>query len=191
VTELERAAEAWIADHPTSRHLTRTRDWVLKLSPTAGEAIRLAALTHDVERRVPGGPSFEESRGGEDAEYLRAHSERSARMVDEWLEARNAPAHLRERVSALVRAHETGGWPEADLLQAADSLSFLEVNRPRVIGWVTEGRCSVQEARAKLDRMRSRITLPAAQEIANSLHQGAADALEAAFPSADRPPTRG
>lgn len=186
MTELERAAEQWIADHPTARHLIRTRDWVLILDPEADEAVRLAALTHDVERRVPGGPSFDESRGGEDPGYVRAHSERSARMVDEWLQAKNAQAELRDRVDALVRAHETGGWPEADLLQAADSLSFLEVNRDRVIAWVIEGRCDVQEARAKLDRMRDRISLPTAQRIGDSLHEGAAAALEAAFPSAER-----
>jgi hypothetical protein len=29
-------------------------------------------------------------------------------------------------LKALVRAHEDGGWPEVDLIQAADSLSFLE-----------------------------------------------------------------
>jgi hypothetical protein len=153
------------------------------LDPAADEAVRIAALTHDVERRVPGGPSFDESRGGEDVEYLRAHAERSAQMVDEWLRARGAPAELRGRVEALVRLHEFGGFPDADLLQAADSLSFLEVSSHRVIAWVSEGRCSAGEAQAKLDRMRDRISLASARLTAESLHARATVALENAVSS--------
>ena len=41
-----------------------------------------------------------------------------------------------EGVERLIRVHEDGGWPEADLLQAADSLSFLETMVPLVVGWV-------------------------------------------------------
>ena len=187
MTELEAAAEAWIADHRAARHLRRTRDWAVELDPAAGQDVRLAALTHDVERHVPGGPRLDaRNRQWDDAEYLREHSERSARFVDEWLAARGASAELRERVGALVRAHETGGWPEADVVQAADSLSFLEVQGHRVIAWVHEGRCDVEKSRAKLEWMRDRIALARARPLAEPLFERAAAALDQAFPGAAR-----
>jgi len=180
---LEAAAEDWIADHPAARHLERTRDWVLKLDPTADEAMRIAALTHDVERRVPGGPTLDaRTREWDDPEYLRQHADRSAAIVDEWLERQGAARELRDRVRSLVRAHETGGSPEADVVQAADSLSFLENNAARVIAWVNEGRCDRAKARRKLDWMRDRISISGAKETADRLHELAVTALESAHP---------
>ena len=38
-----------------------------------------------------------------------------------------------------MRVHEEGGWREADVLQAADSLSFLETMVPLVLGWSERG----------------------------------------------------
>ena len=176
---LERAAEAWIADYFNARHLLRTRDWVVELDRSAGEELRIAALTHDIERRVPGGPRLDPSRQAwDDPEYLRAHSERSATMVDDWLAKQDAPEPLRARVAELIRVHETGGATPAGVrLQAADSLSFLEVNAGRAIAWVQEGRCSLDQARAKLDWMLWRIRVPWARALAEPLHERAVDAL--------------
>ena len=39
-------------------------------------------------------------------------------------------------MEALVRVHEEGGWPEANVVQAADSLSFLETMVGLVAGWI-------------------------------------------------------
>ena len=167
--------------NPAARHLKRTRDWVLKLDPTADEAMRIAALTHDVERRVPGGPTLDaQTRDWDDPEYLCLHSERSAAIVDEWLEQQGGTRELRERVCSLVRAHEIGGSPDADVVQAADSLSFLENNADRVIAWVDEGRCDREKARQKLDWMRDRISITGAINTAARLHEKAVTALESA-----------
>jgi hypothetical protein len=175
---LESAAGAWIADYFNARHLVRTRDWVLELEPSAPEALRIAALTHDIERREPGGPRLDPRRQEwDDPDYLRAHSERSAGIVDGWLAGRGADAALRERVAALIRNHETGGPDGADTLQAADSLSFLEVNAARALAWIEEGRCTPAQARAKLDWMLERIRVPRARELADPLHRRAADAI--------------
>ncbi len=51
-------------------------------------------------------------------------------MVAAWLAEQGAPADVAARAEALVRVHEEGGDPEADVLQAADSLSFLETMVP-------------------------------------------------------------
>jgi hypothetical protein len=177
VTATERAAEAWIAGYFNARHLLRTRDWLVRLDPDASEAARVAALTHDIERRVPGGPRLDpRTRAWDDASYLRAHSERSARIVGEWL----GDNPLRAAVERLIERHETGGDPESDLLQAADSLSFLEVNAGRARAWVDEGRCDAGQAQAKLDWMRDRIRVAAAREEARRLHRRASQALAAA-----------
>jgi len=178
VSVLERSAEAWIADYFNARHLVRTRDWVVALAPSASAELRIAALTHDIERRVPGGPRLDpRTQAWDDAGYLRAHSERSAALVSAWLAEQDAPRAMQEAVAALIERHETGGDPPADLLQAADSLSFLEVNAGRARAWVQEGRCDLAQAQAKLDWMLGRIRVAAAEDAARALHRRAAAAL--------------
>jgi hypothetical protein len=180
-TPLEREAEVWIAGYFNARHLLRTRDWVLVIDPAAAEDLRLAALTHDIERRVPGGPRLDPRvQRWDDPRYLLAHSARSARAVTAWLEERGGGADLRRSVERLILHHEIGGYPAADLLQAADSLSFLEVNAGRARDWVAEGRCNQAQAQAKLDWMRDRITPPAALALAAPLHASASATLAGA-----------
>ena len=153
--------------HPHARHLLRTLEWLLELEPHAGEALRIAAVTHDAERAFPpaeAGPS------GLDAPiapvYERWHQDRSARIVGEWLLAHGADSELALEVVSLVAAHEDGGSPEAALLQAADSLSFLEVQVEVFAGLVARGEMSAAAAEAKLRPMYVRITLPEARELA-------------------------
>jgi uncharacterized protein DUF4202 len=177
-TALEAAAQGWIEDYFNARHLVRTRDWLVALDPRASEALRIAALTHDIERRVPGGPRLDpRTQAWDDAEYLRAHAERSAGMVRAWLAEQGAPAATVDLVGALVARHETGGGAAGDLLQAADSLSFLEVNAGRALAWVETGRCDAEQAQAKVDWMRDRVGVPAARPAAGALHRIATAAL--------------
>ena len=174
MSDLEQAAEAWIAGYFNERHLLRTRDWLLRLEPEAGDAARVAALTHDIERRVPGGPRLDPRvQAWDDAGYLREHSERSARLVGEWL----GDVPVRPEVMRLIERHEIGGDPASDLLQAADSLSFLEVNAGRARAWIETGRCDADQAQAKLDWMLERIGVPAALAPARELHAAATAAL--------------
>src|SRR3712207_9517216 len=64
---------------------------------------------------------------------------------------------LVEEVDRLVRNHEVGGWPEADLVQAADSISFLETMVGLVAGWVQSGRAPRERAAGKLRNSLERI----------------------------------
>jgi hypothetical protein len=181
---LERTTLEWIGSYWNSEHLVRTRDWVLELDPRASRALRLAALTHDIERNFPGGPAPDPG----NREYSRAHAERSARIVGEWLRSAGAADELVSAVARLVAAHEVGGWPEADLLQAADSLSFLEVNATRPAAWVRDGRCDAAEARARLRHMFDRIRPEPARAAARPLLERAERDLEAALsPAVARP----
>jgi hypothetical protein len=181
VSSLERRAETWIGPYWNARHLVRARDFAVALDPDASDAVRIAALTHDIERHFPGGPQFDPATmAPDDKAYNREHPERSARIVGDWLVGEGADDALVAEVRELVRLHEWGGTPAADLLQAADSLSFFDVNRGLTAGWVRDGRASVAQARAKLDWMLDRIRLERARDLALPLYARAVDDLEAA-----------
>ena len=174
---LERAAREWIAPYWNATHLERTHDWLLELDPHAGPALRLAALTHDIERHFPGGPAPDPLDPG----YPRRHAERSAQIVRDWLEGQGAPEELVAEVAGLVAVHEVGGTPEADLLQAADSLAFLEVNATRPAAWVRAGVCDRSGARARLREMYDRIGVRAARAPGAALLEDAEQRLEDAL----------
>jgi Domain of unknown function (DUF4202) len=133
-------ARAWVEQvHPHARHLLRTEDWLLELDPHAGAALRLAAVLHDIERAFPDPSSpWESWRDWDLPEYNRWHQDRCADIAAAWLREQGAPEALTREVERLVRVHEQGGWREADLLQAADSLSFLETMVPLVQRWPRE-----------------------------------------------------
>ena len=172
----------WIEPYWNAEHLRRTRDWLLELDPGASEALLLAALTHDMERHFPEGSPVQNlavpPEG--DLEYRRLHSERSAAIVGDWLAGEEAPAELVHDVRRLIVAHETGGAPDEDIVQAADSLSFLEVNAPVVVRWFTTGRCGRDRSKAQLRWILERIRVPRARELAQPLYEEAVAVVDRA-----------
>jgi hypothetical protein len=191
MSEILRAARVWVVDagHPHARHLLRTEDWALELEPEAGESLRLAAVLHDIERAFPDpDASWDSARDWDSPAYNRWHQDRSARIATEWLRERGAPPALVAEVERLILVHEVGGWPEADVLQAADSLSFLETLAPLVVGWIESGRSTRERAAAKvqssLDRMSPRLTR--ARELAEPMLRDALAAVAAARAEAPR-----
>jgi hypothetical protein len=162
--ELERRAEALVGAERNGPHLLRTRDWVVELDTDASEALRLAALLHDVDRLAGDVPLADQVAAWDDPAAVVEHAARSARFAGEWLRAERAPEPLVEDVEALIRLHEVGGSSPADILQAADSLSFLEVNP--AARWVREGLAREDEAARKLRAMHDRIRVEAAKEAA-------------------------
>jgi hypothetical protein len=159
---------AWVRERsPQAEHLERTLAWTVKLEPAASEEVRIAALSHDMERAYPtGSPRWEANRGWQDPLYDTAHTERSARIVGDFLRDRGLLEPNVREVVRLILAHEVGGWYEADVVQAADSLSFLETMGRPVARWVSEGRASAVQARARIDHAVTRIRLVSAQGIA-------------------------
>src|SRR5438105_8418966 len=159
--EREQAALAWVRPYRLSDHLVRTRDWVLELEPEASEALVLAALTHDIERHFPGGPQFDPSvQSPDDFEYRWQHSMRSAQFVHEWLYRHGGTDELVLEIETLILLHELGGDHHTNILQAADSLSFLETNVDLVAGWAREGRCTREQAKNQHRWRFERIRLP-------------------------------
>jgi len=175
--ELLERARQWVASYWNARHLYRTLDWLFVLEPSAGLALRIAALTHDMERHYPGpdAPVMDARFGIPNRAYEQAHQERSARIVAAWLTEQGADPALVEAVRQLVAAHEWGGWPEADLLQAADSLSFLEVNAERFIrlGLTGERGYTPERVAQHFRYMADRIRSARARSLAQPLLQRA------------------
>ena len=68
--------------------------------------------------------------------------------------------------------HEDGGWPDANILQAADSLSFLEAQCEVFAGFVEVGQITSAEAVTKFQWMHDRIRIPQAQVYAGPLLEG-------------------
>jgi kynurenine formamidase len=177
-------ARSWVAEnHPHARHLERTEAWLLELEPAASEALRIAAVTHDIERAFPDPDArWDSARDWDDPDYNRWHQDRCADIIAGWLNEQRATEELAREIEALVRAHEDGGWPEADLVQAADSLSFLETMVPLLVSWVEDGRAPVDRAEGKLRLSASRISsdLPRARELAEPMLAPALSRLRAA-----------
>ena len=167
-------ARRWVVEnYPYNRdHLLRALEWLDRLAPGAPEAVRLAALTHDMERAFPG-PDSPVMKSLADPVYERLHSERSARIVSEWLASHGADEQLTRDVAALIIAHEVGGTREADLVQAADRLSVLETNVDRFLGFVESGRFSIDDVRTKFEHSYHRIRVPDANAFARPLYEDA------------------
>ena len=158
-TEVEQKAVAWIGPYDQAWHLVRARDWLVHIDPGASLEMRLAAVTHDIERMFPGGPSIDKATcRWDDPDYLYAHASRSADVVEKWLAEQGSVGREVDvaEVRRLITLHEFGGLDGADQVQAGDSLSFLETLREIVRRWVTSGECSVAQARAKHQYMADR-----------------------------------
>jgi hypothetical protein len=174
MSELEDKAQRWIEEiHPHALHLVRARDWALAIEPAAGEGLRIAAVLHDVERAFPD-PSSPWDPAGDwnDPGYVRWHQDRCAAYAGAWLREQGAPDGLAHEIERLILVHEEGGSADADVLQAADSLSFLETLTPITVGWVRRG-IDPAHARAKLQFMADRISLQRARADAEPLLQRA------------------
>ena len=91
--------------------------------------------------------------------------------MTEWLADEGADVALILEVERLILAHELGGAPDEDLLQAADSLSFLEVNVDLPAKWAAEGRCSLERGIDQHRWMFERIGLAHARTLAEPLYR--------------------
>jgi hypothetical protein len=177
--DLIELSRSWVRNNygGSAQHLLKAEEWLRRIDPDASQAMLLAALTHDMERAFPGpdSPRLLPALGPEDPVYNQAHSERSARIVGDFLREQQAPEQLVTEVASLIRAHEVGGWPEADSVQAADSLSFLEVNIDFFLDRIgTFGEdWTFEYVRAKFDWMYDRIKIARARALAAPFHETA------------------
>ncbi|HEY6284982.1 MAG TPA: DUF4202 family protein [Ktedonobacteraceae bacterium] len=177
-------AREWVCAHYEhgGQHLLQTEVWLQRLKPEASEEMLLSALTHDMERAFPGpdSPSLDPKDGVDNPVYNIAHSERSARIVSSYLSEQGASQESIEQVACLIRAHEYGGDSDANFVQAADSLSFLEVNVDVFLGWMDAGNAvwDADAVVAKFTWMYERIQVLQARELARPMYEEAMRKLE-------------
>jgi hypothetical protein len=98
--------------------------------------------------------------------------------TSQWLERQGAEPGLRHDVRALVRVHEWGGWAEANLLQAADSISFLEVYGEQAARPMREHGHSRQRVTEQFEWMYTRIRIDRARVCARPFYEHALACLE-------------
>lgn len=179
--ETELGALEWLDGFYSLEHLLCTRVWTIKLCADAAAELKFAALVHDAERFFPGGPTSTPSKF-DDPDYLFAHSTRSANIVEAWLRERRPPPgeDYIGQVRRLILRHEIGGGWDADILQAADSLSFLETFDWLTVDWVRSGRYTIAQAKEKLDFTVERIRPSLAVRHALPLYERALRMLESA-----------
>jgi|SRR5579863_5823627 len=183
LTELELAATTWLDGFYQLEHLFNTRTWTIELTlGAASPELRFAAITHDAERFFPGGPADTPENGFDNPDYLFAHSIRSADIVEKWLRTQQPAVEetFIRRVRSLILRHEIGGGAEADILQAADSLSFLEIFDWLTVDWVRRGIYTPERAREKLRWSLERIRPHLAVKKALPLYEAAVKTLESA-----------
>lgn len=113
------------------KHAVNVLEWVKRFQPAADFALKIAALSHDIERAFPDRKVLRTDYNLYDA-FKRAHAENSAKIVSELLTQYPINIKIIERVHYLVRYHEFGKDDDPDLivLKDADSLSFFINNLP-------------------------------------------------------------
>jgi hypothetical protein len=167
--------------HPHTEHCLRTLDWLDALAPGGRPSLRISALLHDIERAFPDPRSpHVPGRDWADSVYVDYHQGRSARMLTRWLVEHGADPALTADAVALVAVHENGGWPDANLVQAADSLSFIETLGPLVHRWIADGTVTRESGLEKMRFMWERIQVPAARVQGREVYERALQDFEQA-----------
>ena len=110
-------------------HSKNTLEWVLKLKPDADNALKIAALGHDIERAIEERKVRHKDYNSFD-EFKDAHATNSAMILAEIMEQCGVSKRFIKDSIFLVSRHETGGTKRADILKDADSISFFHVNLP-------------------------------------------------------------
>lgn len=152
----------------TFTHLQRTAYWVQQLDPDASDALRIAAVSHDIERAVRQQDMHDllkkSADGFGNATFLHNHQTRGAEIMRTFLTEQGASQDILNRVGYLIEHHEDGGDAEANVLKDADTISFFENNVERfVTKHATEQ--GKEKVRAKFQWMYDRLTDPRAREI--------------------------
>ncbi|MEZ5547785.1 MAG: DUF4202 family protein [Pseudomonadales bacterium] len=141
------------------RHLERTEYWARTLRPNADEALRCAAVAHDIERSEPNSESnlVFRKRPFQDAQALRYHQRRGAEIIGDYLTQQGVDKVQIQRIQSLVATHEVGGTADQNFIKDVDSLSFLENNLAYFVEKLI-GSHGVTDVIAKFQWMHGRIT---------------------------------
>ena len=157
-------------------HFKRTVHWVETLKKDADLALRIAAVSHDIERafREPAWDDVRKKRTHtfRDPDFISYHQEKGASLMAEFLKSIGAPENIGARVAERISKHEVGGTPDQNVLKDADSVSFFENQVWEFIPRLLK-RTSRENVEEKLRWMFERITSEEAKNIARPLYEKA------------------
>jgi len=155
------------------KHHLRTRDYLLILKPNASIEAQIAALTHDIERKLPGRIPSIKNKEDYNQEYLLKHGQRSAEHVIEFLKKNKIEVDL-DKIKEIITNHEIGGSEECNLVKDSDSLSFFEVLSKYFIEKFKDKEYGIKKFKFMFDRISS----DKAKELAKPLYEKAMELLE-------------
>ncbi len=119
------------------RHAENTLEWLLRLNPTAGPALQIAALGHDIDRAIAE-TKIQRADFDDYDEFKVAHARHGAGILRPILVGCGVSQDILDEACRLMVLHEVGGDPDSDLLKDADSISYFDVNLP--LYYQREGR---------------------------------------------------
>ena len=161
------------------RHFEKTLDYLRIISPFPDEATEVAAYAHDWER---GGKKSDltpyiNGKSLIDRETMVKHQKESADKLYNFLIDSGASEEFAQKARSIVAKHEEGGFPEANDVKDADSLSYFEVVAEFHIGWVKKG-VKKEQLREKFDFMYNRISSDFAKKMAEPMYRKAIEMLD-------------
>lgn len=162
------------ADDPNGvKHHERVDYWVTQLEPDADEALRTAAISHDIERGING----DWKASSTDPEKLRKHQDLCANITGNFLTKEGADENFIQKVKHLISSHEYGGDEEQNILSDADRLTFFENVAVRHAKTYKDRGKTKEEMKNKLDFEFNKIHSVKAKEIASVWYQEAMSEL--------------
>jgi len=130
---IKKEVEGILPNSPLDFELIHARlvlKWVCELKPDADEALKIAALSHDIDRAITGITEKDLKDFSQLDEFKKEHSLRSAKFICDILSKHDYPIVIIEKVKHLVENHEFGGDMETSILTDADSLAYFDYNVP-------------------------------------------------------------
>lgn len=112
------------------KHAELTLKWLLKLRTNADEALKIAALAHDIERAVTGITEKDLEDYSKIHEFKKEHAKRSVKITLDMMKKHGYDEQTLQKVGHLIEAHEEGGDEEQTILMEADSLAYFDYNIP-------------------------------------------------------------
>lgn len=156
------------------KHLLDTYKWLLIIFPEADEAMKIAAVSHDIDSAFK---DYKIKGKYKDEQYLKVHQETSANVIEKFLLENNADKDLIKNVKHLVSKHEVGGDFQQNIIKDADSIAFFDRDFHEFINrHIDNGKESIKE---KFDWMYERITSKEAKAIAEPMYKKGLKILEA------------
>ncbi len=152
------------------KFFNRTLHWANVLKPDASEALKIAALTYDIQDAFRQISPFAMN-SGKTEDSIDYHQKEGAKIMRKFLEENGFPDKLNNKVYDIIAGHETGDSKEQIILRDADRLNYFEniaIRRAR-----TSGMIPPERIKEEFQRMLSDIRTEQARQLAEPFYKKA------------------